>query len=227
MNSMSNWLRSQEVNDPTTLPPPHTPSAPFFLSLVHDFLTRCRPFPFPLSLFSFATLFPFPKRFLLSGFHSIVPLEFLSSFTWRDLERRLCGSPLISANSLRERVKYDGYFTEKSSPVSYFWDTVDRFSPEELSLLLRFVCGRSRLPPFDSSYLPFMIQPLTARDSPPDSLLPQARTCFFTLSLPHYSSREILEDKLRYAILSIFSFSFFSFIVFSHRFLPLSWVSLQ
>jgi hypothetical protein len=41
----------------------------------------------------------------------------------------------------------------------------------------------------------------TAQDySIVDSYLPEARTCFFTLSLPSYSSKEILQKKLLYAI---------------------------
>ena len=39
----------------------------------------------------------------------------------------------------------------------------------------------------------------SARDKP-DSYLPHAQTCFFSLSLPNYSSKEILRAKLLYAI---------------------------
>ena len=38
-----------------------------------------------------------------------------------------------------------------------------------------------------------------ARDHP-DQFLPHAQTCFFSLSLPCYTSKEILRNKLLYAI---------------------------
>ena len=34
----------------------------------------------------------------------------------------------------------------------------------------------------------------------PDKFLPHAQTCFFSLSLPAYSTKEILRTKLLYAI---------------------------
>lgn len=44
----------------------------------------------------------------------------------------------------------------------------------------------------------FKLQAFTRRD--PDKYLPVAHTCFFSLELPAYSSREIMATKLRYAI---------------------------
>ena len=38
-----------------------------------------------------------------------------------------------------------------------------------------------------------------ARDTP-DDYLPSAQTCFFSLALPAYSTRQILKDKLLFAI---------------------------
>lgn len=36
--------------------------------------------------------------------------------------------------------------------------------------------------------------------SQPDTRLPSATTCYFTLKLPNYSSLEILSKKLKYVI---------------------------
>ncbi len=36
--------------------------------------------------------------------------------------------------------------------------------------------------------------------SPPDYFLPESYTCFFLLKLPRYSCREVLREKLKYAI---------------------------
>lgn len=36
--------------------------------------------------------------------------------------------------------------------------------------------------------------------NPADAYLPVAHTCFFSLELPPYSNRQVLESRLRYAI---------------------------
>jgi len=36
--------------------------------------------------------------------------------------------------------------------------------------------------------------------NPPDHFLPESYTCFFLLKMPRYSCREVLQQKLKYAI---------------------------
>lgn len=70
------------------------------------------------------------------------------------------------------------------------------FSQRDRGAFLRFVWGRSRLPrPSDFSET-FKIHVLPAGDL----RLPKADTCFFTLHLPAYSSRDVLRQRLLYAI---------------------------
>jgi hypothetical protein len=47
----------------------------------------------------------------------------------------------------------------------------------------------------------FQIQAFTKGEGEDeDSFLPEAQTCFFSLSLPSYSSEEVMREKLLYAI---------------------------
>lgn len=79
-------------------------------------------------------------------------------------------------------------------------------SDEELSMLLRFVWGRARLPmesSFDTKFKLALLSPASLGDSSSrhvDALLPTAHTCFFELILPAYSSRQILRERLLFAI---------------------------
>ena len=67
-------------------------------------------------------------------------------------------------------------------------------------MFLNFVSARSRLPAkadaFDS---PFTIQAATgeARDNP-DRSMPLSSTCFFSLKLPAYSTKELMRQRLLY-----------------------------
>lgn len=73
------------------------------------------------------------------------------------------------------------------------------FSNEERSALIRFTWGRSRLPlTADTFTQRFKIQSFDR--SPPDAYFPVAHTCFFSLDLPRYSSKEIMKERLLYAI---------------------------
>lgn len=109
--------------------------------------------------------------------------------------------------------------------VTDFWRVLESLNEEERGLLLRFVWGRSRLPhatEFKNVFFtiqPFMktaqsrntearaasprdatVSPRPSAASESDHYLPEAQTCFFSLSLPPYSSYEVMRAKLLYAI---------------------------
>lgn len=74
---------------------------------------------------------------------------------------------------------------------------------QERSQFINFCSGRSRLP-LQASDFPMNFK-LTAPansnvEKDPDNYLPVARTCFFSLSIPKYTSYEVCLSKLRYAI---------------------------
>ena len=72
----------------------------------------------------------------------------------------------------------------------------------ERKLFLQFVWARNRLPLKESEFdAPFKIQ----KDSKTvnedgDYPLPSASTCFFSLALPEYPEKQVLKDKLLFAI---------------------------
>lgn len=73
----------------------------------------------------------------------------------------------------------------------------------ERKVFLQFVWARNRLPLKESDFdAPFKIQKDTKpvnKDSG-DYPLPSASTCFFSLTLPDYPEKEMLRQKLLYAI---------------------------
>ena len=87
-----------------------------------------------------------------------------------------------------------------------FWEILTEMSNEERTLFLRFVWARSRMPASLSELsMNFKLQLASHggtddTDSNPDSYLPSAQTCFFSLALPKYSCKEVLKQKLLYAI---------------------------
>merc|ERR1712176_665803 len=63
---------------------------------------------------------------------------------------------------------------------------------------LRFVWGRSRLPYLSDFERKHKINKCSK--TPANEYLPTGHTCFFTLDLPMYTSKQICYDKLLYAI---------------------------
>ncbi|CAE8663035.1 unnamed protein product, partial [Polarella glacialis] len=82
--------------------------------------------------------------------------------------------------------------------IDSFRRTVESFSPEELSMFLRFATGIGRLPA--SQRFPAG-QKLTIRFMP-DHLdrLPSAHTCFWVVDVPPYTDELDMAKKLRQAI---------------------------
>jgi hypothetical protein len=139
---------------------------------------------------------------LYSGLTAVLPTEILPIFTADELETMVCGTIDVDIDKLEEVAEYED--VECSAPhIQDFWKVLrEDFTPSERAALLRFVWARSRLPKSIRDFpMSFRIQAASggAREKP-DEYLPHAQTCFFTLSLPAYTSREILREKLRYAI---------------------------
>nr|XP_022329995.1 probable E3 ubiquitin-protein ligase HERC1 isoform X2 [Crassostrea virginica] len=130
------------------------------------------------------------------GMSWIVPVPLLTLLTPKNLEQLVCGMEEMSVDVLRKVVRYRG-IDEKNEVVCWFWEVLDSFSNEERIQFLRFVSGRTRLPanPSDISQR-FQIM----NSDRGANCLPTSQTCFFQLRLPNYPSKELLAEKLRYAI---------------------------
>jgi hypothetical protein len=136
-----------------------------------------------------------------SGISCVLPTELLPLFTSRELEHLISGTSSVDVSLLRQCTEYEDVDPESES-VRNFWEVLESFSPEQRTLFLRFVWARSRMPT-SAQDLPmnFKLQGSQGHAcESPDKYLPHAQTCFFSLSLPAYSTKDILRSKLLYAI---------------------------
>ena len=118
-----------------------------------------------------------------------VPLRF-------DLQ--VCGEGRLDFTALRKNARYDGGFNAESLVVSWLWEVLLEFTEEEKQLFLKFFTGSDRAPIGGLGSMRSVIQ----RDGTDNLKLPTSHTCFNTLLLPEYSSREMLETRLKLAILN-------------------------
>jgi hypothetical protein len=136
-------------------------------------------------------------RQIRRGMSTVVPLSLLNLFSWKQVETMVCGAPDVNVELLKNNTEYSG--VDVNAPhVKFFWEVLAEFTPKERSLFLRFVWGRSRLPA-GSDFRKFKMAAMNPGGNV-DNYLPLSHTCFFTLDLPAYTSKQIMHDKLLYAI---------------------------
>jgi len=132
------------------------------------------------------------------GMSMVIPIGYLSLWTWQDLELRVCGNPYIDVATLKKHATLDGY-QEGDNPVKYLWYALENFSQEDLSNFVRFCWGRSRLPPEGSSQWENGFK-ITRGSDISEEGLPRAHTCFFQIDLPLYPNKHVAHDKILFAV---------------------------
>lgn len=142
--------------------------------------------------------FQYVVKALRAGLLTQLPPAVLDLVTWHEFEIMVCGNPEIEISSLTSMVEYSGC-SPLDQTVVYLWEVLEEFSQEDRKAFLRFIWGRTRLPlNKKGNSFHFKIQILNK--SPPDSYLPVAHTCFFSIEVPRYSTKTIMREKLRYSI---------------------------
>ena len=140
-------------------------------------------------------------NFFVEGLSNVIPVEILPLFCAHELQDTLCGSSDVDVETLKRVVEYEGY--DGDEPViQNFWTVLRESTSHDRKAFLQYVWARSRLPSRVADFeTPFKIIKDTANSGErADMALPSASTCFFSLTLPMYSSVEILRQKLLFAI---------------------------
>eukprot|EP01083_Nonionella_stella_P059475 155578_1 len=132
------------------------------------------------------------------GLATIVPVQLLPLFTFSELEFMVCGKREIDVEFLKSNTRYKQGMKATDRPVKWLWEILHEFSHSDRQKFLRFVWGQSRLPLTQADFTDtFDLMP--AYHSNQQSL-PVSHTCFFSLELPKYTKKEVMRDKLLYAI---------------------------
>jgi len=100
---------------------------------------------------------------------------------------------------LKENAIYEGV-SENEEHIKYFWRVLKELTPEEHTQFLRFVWARARMPPTGADRSLKIQAPPPRSEENPDLFHPTSRTCFFSVSIPRYTSYETAKEKIVYAI---------------------------
>lgn len=147
-----------------------------------------------------------------AGFNQVFPLSSLQIFTESELESQLCGGrELWAAQSLVDHIKFDHGYTSNSPSIVNLLEILGEFTPEEQRAFLRFVTGAPRLPPGGLAALNPKLTIVRKHSTgasggikgtaqATDGDLPSVMTCANYLKLPPYSCKEVMRERLMYAI---------------------------
>jgi E3 ubiquitin-protein ligase HUWE1 len=139
----------------------------------------------------------------LKGFYEIIPQKLISIFNYRELELVISGLPTIDIKDWKLNTIYENY-NESSQIIVNFWEIIESFDNDERTEFLQFVTGSSKVPIEGFAGLQgiggvnkFKISKSFDKNF---DRLPTAHTCTNQLDLPDYPSKEILYQRLTFAI---------------------------
>jgi len=153
-----------------------------------------------------------------SGVEEIFPLARLKMFNETELEALICGQgEKWTTEMLLDCINFDHGYSAQAPPIRNFCEILSSFTSDQQRAFMRFVTGAPRLPPGGLAALQPRLtvvckQPscavglssdvtiLSAGTPLADGDLPSAMTCASYLKLPPYSSKEVMFQRLQYAM---------------------------
>lgn len=117
------------------------------------------------------------------GFNMIFPISILSILVPYEVEYRICGPNEINIDRLKKMTEYQGDCSgqEDNQYVKRFWAALESYTEAQKSLYIKFVWGRSKLPPESATGgEKHKVNVFYSGEySNHDNYFPKAHTCFF------------------------------------------------
>jgi hypothetical protein len=130
-----------------------------------------------------------------AGFFACIDRRSITLLDPSTLQEVVEGIQDIDISDLRRATRYVGWDASNRT-VRDFWSIVKKYDLEQKRKLLEFVTASDRVPVGGTRNLMFILQ----RNGVGDERLPTSATCFGTLLLPQYSSKELMREKLAMAL---------------------------
>lgn len=153
---------------------------------------------------------------LLRGFRDLIPAPWVRLFSGYELQKLISGDDTIKGIDVAGMMactRYSGGFHPSQSIVSWLWEVVDEMNADQQRSFLRFMtsCSRQPLLGFRSLVPAPCVQQVRLREDDRGNdmaeggsfgniRLPTSSTCMNLLKLPKYPSKQLLKEKLLYAI---------------------------
>ena len=146
---------------------------------------------------------PFVKK-IRDGLFSIIKKDIIQKFTSDELELIINGRPFIDVEDWHRNTIYKEPYYSESQIIIWFWEIIKELSQKELSNLLMFSTGTSRVPFGGFAALEsnrgnvsqFMIEQGEYQEGQKNYI--KAHTCFNRLSIPEFETKEEMEEAIKF-----------------------------
>jgi hypothetical protein len=133
------------------------------------------------------------------GLYDLLPSEILSLFSAREFQTMISGvQKPFDVDDLQANTVYLNDEQANSPEVAAFWEVLASFTEKEKLLFLKFVTSLMKPPLLGFQQL----EPKFQISLSQKERLPSASTCFNMLKLPAISDKNVLRERLLYAITS-------------------------
>ena len=141
-------------------------------------------------------------EYIKRGFYSVIPCDIMQILYWNELEELVCGKNIFDINDFRNHTSYRNGYNGDEQVIKWFWEWIETTTEENRFKYLKYVSGRSRLPTpsFDYGYKHTICKKYIDLGIKEENNYPYSHTCYFTLDLPNYNSKEILFEKMNYVL---------------------------
>ena len=146
---------------------------------------------------------PFIEK-IREGFFKIIPKDKINCFTSNELELLLNGRPFIDVEEWKSFTVYKSPYKEDHKVIKWFWEILSQLTQKQLSNLLLFATGASRVPLGGFAELEsnrgnisqFTIEYIPYNHKSKNYI--KAHTCFNRIDLPCFTKKFELEEAIMF-----------------------------
>ncbi|XP_054892414.1 probable E3 ubiquitin-protein ligase HERC3 isoform X2 [Poeciliopsis prolifica] len=131
------------------------------------------------------------------GFFQVCDRDLVKLFTPKELQETLVGKDFHDWEKLKQNTVYEGEYDADHPIIQMFWEVFDELKESQKNTFLWFVTGFERVPILGLDKIKMKIKVKTTQD---DQYYPATHTCFSTLELPPYSTKDVMRAKLTEAL---------------------------
>ncbi|XP_069019067.1 probable E3 ubiquitin-protein ligase HERC3 isoform X1 [Embiotoca jacksoni] len=130
------------------------------------------------------------------GFFQVCDKDLVKLFKPKELQDVLVGKDFHNWEKLKQNTGYEGVYHAGHPNIMMFWEVFDELTENQKKAFLWFVTGFEQVPILGMDKIKMIIKGKPVGDQ----YYPEALTCFSTLELPVYSTKEIMQAKLTEAL---------------------------
>ncbi|KAM9365376.1 E3 ISG15--protein ligase HERC5-like [Pholidichthys leucotaenia] len=129
------------------------------------------------------------------GFFQVCERDLVRLFRPQELQEVLVGKDIHDWETMKKNTVYEGDYHKEHPTIQMFWEVFDELTENQKKAFLWFVTGFDRMPsPLDKIKIQVKVKEVQELSN--NENYPTAHTCFSTLELPLYSSKEIMQTRL-------------------------------